>query len=110
MSLINNNFKCFIVINNLPFIDEQLIILLLDLFMAGSETTSNNLSMAMLYMLVYPQIQQKVQNNIDLIVPHDRLPTLQDRPRYNYLISSKFLPSSLVIRPNFFDKTVKCFS
>ena len=48
--------------------------------MAGSETTSNNLSMAMLYMIMYPNIQDKVHENIDSVVTGNRLPNLQDRP------------------------------
>ncbi|KAL0267964.1 UNVERIFIED_CONTAM: hypothetical protein PYX00_010079 [Menopon gallinae] len=70
---------------NSSFTAEQLIILLLDLFMAGSETTSNSLVMAILYMMIYPEIQSKVQMNIDMVVPVDRLPTLQDRQRLGYV-------------------------
>ncbi|EEB10337.1 cytochrome P-450, putative [Pediculus humanus corporis] len=70
---------------NSSFSDKQLIILLLDLFMAGSETTSNNLSMAMLYMIMYPNIQDKVHENIDSVVTGNRLPNLQDRPLLKYV-------------------------
>lgn len=61
--------------------DEQLIVLLLDFFMAGTETTSNTLSMAMLYMILFPEVQEKVQRSLDEVVPRSRLPTLQDRPK-----------------------------
>lgn len=63
------------------FSDEQLVTLLLDFFMAGTETTSNTLSMAMLYMIMYPEIQDKVHQNVDDCVPDGRLPTLQDRTK-----------------------------
>lgn len=51
--------------------------------MAGSETTSNTLSFAILYMIKYPSIQQKVQQEIDQVTS-GRWPSLQDRPRMNY--------------------------
>ncbi|KAK6620031.1 hypothetical protein RUM44_006431 [Polyplax serrata] len=67
------------------FTDEQLIVLLLDFFMAGTETTSNTLSMAMLYMILFPEVQEKVQRSLDEVVPRSRLPTLQDRPNLKYV-------------------------
>lgn len=63
------------------FLDEQLKVLLLDFFMAGAESTSSNLSTAIFYMMTHPEIQKKVQQNIDSAIPKDRLPTLQDRVR-----------------------------
>ncbi|XP_066275399.1 cytochrome P450 2J6-like [Branchiostoma lanceolatum] len=41
------------------FTDEQLQELVLDLFLAGTETTSTALDWALLYMLLYPDIQEK---------------------------------------------------
>jgi len=38
----------------------NLLNLLLDLFVAGSETSSSTLNWAMLYMLLNPEIQKKV--------------------------------------------------
>lgn len=55
--------------------------LLLDLFMAGSETTSNTLGFAMLYMIVYPEVQAKVQAELDEFVGRNRWPTFADRSR-----------------------------
>jgi len=37
----------------------------MDFFMAGSETTSTTLTWAMLYMVRYPQVQKKVQEELD---------------------------------------------
>lgn len=69
--------------SNSSFSREQLLSLCLDLFMAGSETTSNTLGFAMLYMVKYPEVQKRVQKEIDNVIGHDRWPSLQDRTRYN---------------------------
>jgi methyl farnesoate epoxidase/farnesoate epoxidase len=50
--------------------------------MAGSETTSNTLGFAVVYMIEFPEIQKKVQNEMDDIVGRNRWPTLQDRIKY----------------------------
>ncbi|XP_068896333.1 methyl farnesoate epoxidase-like [Tenebrio molitor] len=66
------------------FTDDQLMSLCLDLFMAGSETTSNTLGFAVVYMIEFPEIQKKVQNEMDDIVGRNRWPTLQDRIKLKY--------------------------
>ena len=57
---------------------------LMDFFMAGSETTSTTLTWAMLYMVRYPQVQKKVQEELDRVVGRNRNPTLQDRSYLPY--------------------------
>jgi len=57
---------------------------LMDFFMAGSETTSTTLTWAMLYMVRYPQVQKKVQEELDRVVGRNRSPTLQDRSSLPY--------------------------
>ena len=39
-----------------------------DLFLAGSETTSTTLDWALLYMIEYPEIQRKCQQEIEQVV------------------------------------------
>lgn len=56
--------------------DDQLLVLLLDLFMAGSETTSNSLSFSILYLVRYPDVQKKIQQEIDSL---EKEPTILDR-------------------------------
>lgn len=56
--------------------------------MAGSETTSKSLGFGFLYMLLYPEVQRKAQEEIDRVVGRDRMPTLNDRPKYNLLYDS----------------------
>ncbi|XP_018325317.1 methyl farnesoate epoxidase-like [Agrilus planipennis] len=66
------------------FTEKQLLSICLDLMMAGSETTSNTLSFAMLYMLKYPEIQKKVQDELDEVLGRNRSPTPQDRLKLPY--------------------------
>ena len=47
------------------FNDEQLVLVCLDLFEAGSETTSTTLLWSVLYMAINPEIQEKCQAEID---------------------------------------------
>ncbi|XP_044756274.1 methyl farnesoate epoxidase-like [Coccinella septempunctata] len=70
--------------NDDSFSDEQLIASCLDLLMAGSETTSNTLSFAVVYMLKYPEVMKKVQLEQDKVVGRNRSPTLQDSVKLPY--------------------------
>jgi len=58
--------------------------ILLDLFLAGSETTSTTLTWAVLYMTRYPDIQEKVQKEIDSVVGLNRSPSMMDKPHLKY--------------------------
>lgn len=53
----------------------------------GAETTSSTLQWAMLYMITYPDVQVKVQEEIDAVIGSSRVPTLEDRPRYGLIRS-----------------------
>ncbi|PIO35719.1 hypothetical protein AB205_0110340, partial [Aquarana catesbeiana] len=50
------------------FHNENLIALVYDLFVAGMDTTTTTLRWAILLMIKYPEIQKKVQNEIDSII------------------------------------------
>ncbi len=52
---------------------------LVDFFTAGSETTSTTLNWGVLYMLLNPDIQEKVQGELDQVTGRGRLPTMADR-------------------------------
>ncbi|XP_028977275.2 cytochrome P450 2J6 [Esox lucius] len=66
------------------FDEENLAICTLDLFVAGSETTSTTLRWGFLYMSKYPEIQEKVQAEIDRVVGRSRQPTMADRTSMPY--------------------------
>jgi len=63
---------------------ENLVSTLMDLFVAGSETTSTTLTWAVLYMARYPEVQEKVQEELDRVVGRGRLPSLKDRMSLPY--------------------------
>ncbi|KAM5165070.1 uncharacterized protein ACMZJ9_007485 [Mantella aurantiaca] len=50
------------------FNNDNLIALVSDLFVAGMETTTTTLRWAILLMMKYPEIQKKVQNEIDNVI------------------------------------------
>ncbi|KAF7659672.1 hypothetical protein LDENG_00294510 [Lucifuga dentata] len=66
------------------FDDENLIICVLDLFMAGSETTSSTLRWSFLYMSKYPEVQERVQAEIDTVIGQSRQPSMEDRVNLPY--------------------------
>ncbi|XP_028666622.1 cytochrome P450 2J6-like [Erpetoichthys calabaricus] len=66
------------------FHEENLSYCLLDLFVAGTETTSTTLRWALLYMMKYPDVQEKVQKEIDAILGRDQPPLMQDRNSLPY--------------------------
>ena len=58
--------------------------ILIDLFLAGGETSSTTLAWATLYMVRHPEVQEKVQQELDQVVGRSNLPGLEDRPRLPY--------------------------
>ena len=63
---------------------DNLKVALFDLFLAGSETTSTTLTWASLYMVRYPEVQARVQQELAREVGADRSPAMEDRPRLPY--------------------------
>ncbi|XP_063056522.1 cytochrome P450 2J4-like [Engraulis encrasicolus] len=63
---------------------ENLCFCTLDLFTAGTETTSATLYWALLYMIKYPEIQRKVQEEIDRVVGSSRQPSVADQENMPY--------------------------
>ena len=64
--------------------DIELLSVVNDFFLAGTETTSTTLRWALLIMMAYPDVQQRVQKEIDAVVGRDRLPKLSDKPDLPY--------------------------
>ncbi|XP_060575560.1 steroid 17-alpha-hydroxylase/17,20 lyase-like isoform X1 [Ruditapes philippinarum] len=64
--------------------EDHLIQTLADIFSAGTDTSRFTLQYALLYMVAFPDIQEKVQEEIDNVVGKDRLPGVADRPNLSY--------------------------
>ncbi|XP_076033235.1 cytochrome P450 2L1-like [Oratosquilla oratoria] len=61
------------------FSDEDLGTTLFDLFVSGSETVSKTIRWFLLYMASYPEIQEKVQKEVDDVIPRDMQPSWEDK-------------------------------
>jgi cytochrome P450 len=64
--------------------EDGLVTILLDLFSAGAESVANSLDYCILYLILNPHIQKKVQDELDAVVGRSRRPSLDDRPRYKH--------------------------
>ncbi|KAJ9587374.1 hypothetical protein L9F63_019099 [Diploptera punctata] len=67
------------------FTEEGLITICLDMFSAGGETTSGSLEFSLMYMVLYPQVQEAVHKELDAVVGQNRRPSLDDRPNLHYV-------------------------
>lgn len=71
------NFNLFSLFNFIS--EEQLLMILIDLFIAGLQTTTVTLDFLFLFMTVHQDIQEKLQNELDKILGDNQLPQLSDR-------------------------------
>jgi cytochrome P450 family 2 subfamily D len=53
----------------------------MDFFIAGAIPIGTTLDFLVLMMLLHPDVQRKVQNEIDAVVGQNRLPQLSDKPQ-----------------------------
>lgn len=59
----------------------DLMRIIFDLFAAGFDTTANTLRWVFLYMARFPEVQRRIQQQIDEVVPRDTLPSYQHKSR-----------------------------
>ncbi|XP_053842776.1 cytochrome P450 2J4-like isoform X3 [Vidua macroura] len=69
---------------NSTFDEDNMVQSVFDLFLGGSETTATTLRWALLYMLVYPDIQDKVQKELDAVLSPSHLICYEDRKKLPY--------------------------
>lgn len=64
---------------------EDLAALLRDFVAAGTDTTANTMRWGLVALANHPEIQRKLQQEIDSAIARDRLPTLQDQKNLPYV-------------------------
>ena len=64
----------------MAFLEEQLTVILMDLFLAGAETTSTTLTWSLINLMQYPEKQKKIHDEIDNILG-DEVPNLEYKGR-----------------------------
>uniref|UniRef100_A0A914UVP2 Cytochrome P450 n=1 Tax=Plectus sambesii TaxID=2011161 RepID=A0A914UVP2_9BILA len=66
------------------FSELQLANVLMDFWVAGMETTATTLRWAVILLAAHPDIQTKLQAEIDAVIGRDRLPSMSDKPNLPY--------------------------
>ncbi|KAM4703862.1 steroid 17-alpha-hydroxylase/17,20 lyase [Rhinophrynus dorsalis] len=94
LSMENNNSN---ISQEVGLTDDHLLMTVGDIFGAGVETTSTVLKWAVAYLLHYPEVQRKIQEELDLKVGFGRHPLLSDRRILPYLEAT--IAEVLRIRP-----------
>lgn len=54
----------------------------MDIFFGGAATTSNMIDFAFLSMILHPEVQRKVQKEIDAVIDENREISYSDRSKY----------------------------
>ncbi|XP_078496972.1 cytochrome P450 2D15-like isoform X3 [Lissotriton helveticus] len=67
------------------FSELNLLVTVSDIFLAGTETTSTTLRHGLLYMMLYPDIQRRAQEEIDQVIGREGKPTMDDRANMPYV-------------------------
>ncbi|XP_055052706.2 cytochrome P450 2M1-like [Misgurnus anguillicaudatus] len=63
---------------------ENIVSLIWNFFSAGTETTSSTIRQSLLLMMKHPDIQERVQREIDGVVGQARWPSIEDRQNLQY--------------------------
>ena len=85
MDIYANEIRKRAVDTSSSFKVEQMLSLFSDLFVAGSETTTTTIRWAIVYILNFPDIKERLQSGIDKVVPTGSLPSLDDKSKLPYV-------------------------
>ncbi|KAJ8019760.1 Cytochrome P450 2J3 [Holothuria leucospilota] len=77
--------------------ENQLVGIIIDFFQAGCETTAVSLQWLLLLLAANPEVQTKIQQEIDDLFGEE-LPSLQQKSKLNYTVATMY--ESLRIRPS----------
>ncbi|ODM89491.1 Methyl farnesoate epoxidase [Orchesella cincta] len=64
--------------------ERQLVSTMLDLFIAGSDTSATTLSWTLVYLCKFPHVQKKLQVEIESVTGNERQVSVDDRPMMPY--------------------------
>uniref|UniRef100_A0AAQ4QTA2 Cytochrome P450 1A1 n=1 Tax=Gasterosteus aculeatus aculeatus TaxID=481459 RepID=A0AAQ4QTA2_GASAC len=92
-----NNNTAEITPGSVGLSDDHLLMTVGDIFGAGVETTTTVLKWAIAYLIHHPQVQRRIQEELDSKVGGDRCPQLSDRGSLPYLEAT--IREVLRIRP-----------
>ena len=67
--------------------EDNLIAFADNLFIAGTETSSNTLSWCILYMIARPELQKRIRSEVDAVCGRDRLPSYSDRESMPFTVA-----------------------
>ncbi|XP_022921198.2 probable cytochrome P450 305a1 [Onthophagus taurus] len=67
------------------FTNDQLLMICIDIFIAGSHTVTYTLEFAFLMIILHPAIQKKIQTEIDNVFEEDHVITYSDRMKVPYV-------------------------
>ncbi|KAM8804614.1 cytochrome P450 1A4-like [Eudromia elegans] len=89
--------------SSVPLSSEKIMNIVNDLFGAGFETVTSALSWSLLYLAMYPDIQKRIQEELDRTIGQERRPRLSDRNSLPYMEAfilemfrhSSFLPFTI---------------
>ncbi|KAK2848605.1 hypothetical protein Q5P01_008439 [Channa striata] len=92
-----NNNTAEISAESVGLSDDHLLMTVGDIFGAGVETTTTVLKWAVTYLMHYPEVQRRIQAELDSNIAGDRTPQLSDRGSLLYLEAT--IREVLRIRP-----------
>ncbi|XP_006881166.1 PREDICTED: cytochrome P450 2U1-like [Elephantulus edwardii] len=70
--------------SNSSFNEDYLLYTIGDLFIAGTDTTTNSILWCLLYMSLHPDVQEKVHEEIKKVIGLNRAPSLTDKVQMPY--------------------------
>ncbi|KAG8440308.1 hypothetical protein GDO86_006173 [Hymenochirus boettgeri] len=85
--------------SNIHLPNEKIVNIVNDLFGAGFDTITTALSWSLMYLVAHPEIQEKIQTELDQVIGRERRPRLSDKAQLPYteaFISEMFRHSSFM--------------